>query len=633
MSYLDVLRFHFTGRFFTDVSTINNDPAHYSKDFEREVSWEQGGDGWWNPMGGNRFRFEDVTVTSAVDSDGKPIAAASDPILRLSVQSIGRPDGKLVDLDPDQQMVSMIFGLKLGLIDDDTGALFFEGEVIPVAFSDIWRRDAREGSPNDEAACAYYQSQIKVSKWGDLSSSPFLQALRQRTADDLLSIKFSVDGFSMDYTRPATFCRGRVTGTIGWSSAQESVHWIPGRQFGTRNFPSVTIAMNYPGVPGVNGVNHFVGRFDRQRRKVLLDLGNALEGAAGGPPKDVGPQILGVLDGARFVQLGRIEYLAPRWLENTAGIVELPSDRSLTSAEAALIESAPLAIARPDGSNFQVVSEEQQDYVRADSFVIRIDPGDTARVEFRCTRRGQPLPNARIVFEVLPLASAKPPPTQPLGLPSSIAADANGIAVLSLTPSDPGNPRFFYASGEVRVEVDGQIYKVGYRLDGQSYINRSNYLSILVWNTFRPDEPPTWEGSMRPVFKQYADLYPFMSQRMGPRNVDLAVFEQVANARVPILKTLQLAPNDPALMPVVRDLSKSRREAMVRWLTELGPDGLPRRGVPHPGSAPSALKAESSRFASDPRIREALEREKREGGKSVAAARIELGRTLYKGEK
>ena len=42
--------------------------------------------------------------------------------------------------------------------------------------------------------------------------------------------------------------------------------------------------------------------------------------------------------------------------------------------------------------------------------------------------------------------------------------------------------------------------------------NQWNFISILVWDAFHPDEPPTWYGSMEPVFRQYANLYPVMKQ-------------------------------------------------------------------------------------------------------------------------
>ena len=55
MSYLDQPRINFTGRFFTNVSTINNDLANY--DPSTPV-----GDPGWNPNGVALFQFDSCTA-------------------------------------------------------------------------------------------------------------------------------------------------------------------------------------------------------------------------------------------------------------------------------------------------------------------------------------------------------------------------------------------------------------------------------------------------------------------------------------------------------------------------------------------------------------------------------------------
>jgi hypothetical protein len=40
-------------------------------------------------------------------------------------------------------------------------------------------------------------------------------------------------------------------------------------------------------------------------------------------------------------------------------------------------------------------------------------------------------------------------------------------------------------------------------------------------DAFHPDEPPTWYGSIQPVFQQYADFYPVMKQFLDWRFAEI----------------------------------------------------------------------------------------------------------------
>ena len=71
MSYLDVPRIHFSGRFFTDPSTVDNDPTHYNPDVTNPSPWQE-------PQGQHRFQFQNCTVNSAVTATG---FAANDPLI------------------------------------------------------------------------------------------------------------------------------------------------------------------------------------------------------------------------------------------------------------------------------------------------------------------------------------------------------------------------------------------------------------------------------------------------------------------------------------------------------------------------------------------------------------------------
>jgi hypothetical protein len=112
--------------------------------------------------------------------------------------------------------------------------------------------------------------------------------------------------------------------------------------------------------------------------------------------------------------------------------------------------------------------------------------------------------------------------------------------------------------------------------------NPWDYISFLVWDEFRAD-PPTWHGCLQPVFQQYANLYPIMD-----RFLDLSSYDSICSNVVPLKIAFSLDADDPNLMPVTRDLSASKRKAILTWLNDLK-DGKPLLGDPPPGPPPASL--------------------------------------------
>jgi hypothetical protein len=615
MTYLDCPRFHFAGNFFSDPSTVNNDPAHYDNaTFDRTKAWDPAIDGWWNPDGRHSFRFENVTVRSAVGVDGG--ALAGDPVVGLRFVTRGLTPAKLVDLDTDQQLVSTIFGLQLALV-DGAGNILVEGGMEPVPFTDIWRRGS-SGS-GDEAACATYQSTLKIDRWGDLSSA-FLAQLRDGADAGLLSIKFNVDGYSMRSTGPRgapnpRFARGRIVGTVGIAATGEPTHTVVGRHFGSEVNPPGSAT---PGFRPASGVNYFPGVVDTAARKVRLDLGNALPAAtAGGPIQDIGNLLLACrADDGSVTDIAPIDYRRAGWYETTAGVVDLPADRELSDDEAARVAAGRLMLVSQQNAQRRTVSEEAAVHVRADAFVARLDPGDPWIVRLHVSQLGRPLSGARVNLFLLlpgdPEAQAQFP-VGGLTIPDSVTTDTQGVAEATLTAADPGTPRFFYSGGR-REHVDGQIYLIGYQVDGVDQPNPSNMLSVLVWNTFVPDNPPTWHGSIRDVLTQYGNLYPWMTN-FGPR-LDLAVYDQIATQREDIIEVLGRSITDSRYMPVSRDLSGSRRTAMLAWLTNLGPDGKPLLGEEQPDHELREAAPHTAARSADPQAEL--------GGKTVAGQRLNI---------
>ena len=145
MSYLHTPRLVFSGSFQADVSTVNNDVRHYDNStFEPRFQELPDGNvrnGWWNPSGGAIFQLAGCAVKQVTDADGTVSrSAADDPVIGQLVAGPGdRTAGKLVDIDPQMQMTSEIWGLSLRLF-APSGELVLEGLLAPVGFRDLQLR-------------------------------------------------------------------------------------------------------------------------------------------------------------------------------------------------------------------------------------------------------------------------------------------------------------------------------------------------------------------------------------------------------------------------------------------------------------------------------------------------------------
>src|SRR5262245_40283707 len=135
MSYLAVPRLVFAGKFQADPSTVNNDPEHFdSADFRSnyQLTGQPAGpymtNGWWNPRGSGAWRLYDCRVTAVAYADGTWCDDPQvDPVVGLAVTGAdARVEAKLVDLDPEQQMVSEIWGLQV-LVQSDAAGVVLRG--------------------------------------------------------------------------------------------------------------------------------------------------------------------------------------------------------------------------------------------------------------------------------------------------------------------------------------------------------------------------------------------------------------------------------------------------------------------------------------------------------------------------
>lgn len=585
MSYLNFTRLHFAGQFQADVSTVNNDPYHFDNQaFVPEDQQLQSGNnynGWWNPGGTGYWRLKNVVVTSACYADGQVITAPShDPVIGTPIAGADdRVAAKIVDLDSQNQQVSELWGFQVN-VGNLAGGNAFSANYKVAPFDDLWF--ARVPShPGDSGASAYYQSILNDIEWSQYLNSPILLALKEAatTNGNRLSIRFTVDGFNGDYNTE-NFGYGRIVGEIGIYNEGEPKHFVNGRYL--RPLPDAPIALYYAPAKVISQ--------ETAQELLFVDLSNSLPAqSAGGAWVDVGNLQLAVQrQNGSYLLLGAVEYQQPDWYTQRGGI----ETYTLTGEASTLVNERPLAVVRVtnDGVIIPLLQENAiGGLARTDYFVYRLDPQtpnsphvhywpQQAELDFYALQFGQPARNKTFQLtydnaivggyvQQIPTSPAGPPvgtPEAALQFPSTITTDEHGKASITLSCSNPGNPRGY---------IDGQVYGVVAiwpDISGKTYQQIFNpnpwqLISVRVFDAFQtwvPDKP-VWRTDLQPIFQQYANLYPIMKSVL-----DLGDYESVVTHRGPLKRVFSAPVHNPNYMPVTRDLSNGKKAAMLDWLAQ-----------------------------------------------------------------
>ncbi|HET8669609.1 MAG TPA: hypothetical protein VFM05_02990 [Candidatus Saccharimonadales bacterium] len=566
MSYLNLPRLCFAGVFSADPSTVNNTPQNYDPAVTNpSPGWNPGGTGYWQFIG--------CTVQAVYYADGSICTSPEqDPIVGATFGTANQGStGKIVDLDPEQQMVSEIWGQKVQL--GTTGQPnSVEGKYDVAAFTDIWIRAVGNTSGSDAPMGASYQSVITSLQWGDSISSQFLKELK-KASPDKLSIKFNLDGINMTSGTP-TFTQGRIVGTIGPALKGEPDHLVFGRLL--RSAPTVSsnpdeipsALLTPPGKP----IFFTPCKVEHDLKKIIVDVGNSISTTTPGGPMNtdgLGNLALAVLlPGGGMTILGDINYQGSDWYTTTAGIQEF----NLTDPDLKAVEAYPLAIVRvKDSGENEILIQENSigAFVRANKFVFRMEPGEEVNVELYATVFGKPAANQLITLVQDPasvnnMQSPPNPDSIPIGTPQSalqmaatVTTDAQGRAPIKLTASDPGNPRQF---------IDGQVYGVRYIWGAQEppdyNHDPTSFVSVLVHDSYTYEDPPTWTTNVEPILGQYAKLYPYMTDKI----VNLGNYQDVVSQKEAIRRVLSIPKDDPGYMQVTRDMSRDKLQMILKWL-------------------------------------------------------------------
>lgn len=518
MSYLGSPRLHFFGQFIAEPSTINNTESNFEPPTGPKL---------WNPNGNHQFAFTGATVTSLLANG--TLTTSGDPLIGKAVGTPASPFAKIVDLDVEVQIASKVYGLQVAFSDGAGNSV--SGTMTPVSFRDF----------SGPRLLGIYQSTLGSLQWQVVNGS-WLAGLKT-ASPTLLSIRFIVDLYTGMSGGPH---RGRLAGAIGPATGSEPTTYIAGRR-----------------IVGVNGGPSALALLDENT--LTVDIGNVVSSGAGGtfalPSLTVAVRTatapaddLAIKSGAK-VSVPAAAALPSGWHE--LGVVPTTLDRykltsgieslTLSSDDAALCASSPLGLFTPNGATVAVEDDEGL-FVFPSISAFPMNPGDQASVVLTACAFGEPAP--ALSLDIEPANSNAPG----LTFPPTVTTDATGQATVSFQASDPGTPR---------EGVDGQVFGIG-----GDWANRGSILipdaqaavAVRVFSGFTPPANPKW-ADVLPIFSQFHRMYPSMAAIL-----DLTDLDSVKAGKAAIRSRVLLPMDNPGHMPVTRDLSKEKRDMIVKWI-------------------------------------------------------------------
>ena len=568
MSYLFSPRLSFIGRFVSDVSTRNNVAGNYRPTGPL--------DDLWNVAGGAAFELLDCRVCA--DSG----LAALDPAQGYAVTgAIDRSSAKMVDLDPDWQMSSQIWGMQLRVVDPATGELAVKGECSVTAFRDLWRRQVGD-MVNGQRSGAQFVTVMTDLEWGPASDrSPSLTRLRAETQDGRLSIGMHQFGYfyTQDHPRYRT---GSLVLHIGPYHTAEPETVLVHRRIG-----SLALNGSPRPVTALGDIDFAVldnhAFFDIGHALPIADVDGTVAAFGAVHPSlaqlsalivGLSPQPVAAIGTA--VSTGDLRPLLtlpadPDWYRRTGGVIAAEVPAELQDA----VTVQPLALfGRFAGGQILLLANETENgvFLRADDFVHRLDPGDEIGVSIHARQWGRPLAG-----QLVNVARVSPDPAAP-GLAIDVPAptDAQGRSTLTLTAGDPAHPR-------ATDDLDGQIFVVAYspKLDSdglpdtaETGLGALDVVVAHVRDPFTVPLAPEFHTDIQLFMAQYARLYPIMSQHL----FDIADYDALVQNRQAMLLAFSRDIRDPNYMPVTRDLSAGKAATLVKWLsTDTGDPDSPLR--------------------------------------------------------
>ena len=577
MSYMGLPRVTIAGSFYTDPSTVDNDPSHYDESCTNPSPWQ-------DPGGSHFFSFQDIlsgqtanraftapTVTAVIDENGNVVL--TDKLVGAAVNSMDTPGGipngpfspaKMIDIDVYQQAVSSIHGffLKIGF-EGISGATTLVGAMDPCSLNSCrfdrvlptrgwqpWDSYGQDSFGGDTNASGVFQSVLRVpaASWTTNSGSAVLDQLRTKCSQDsagnlLLSIRMTLDGYQNVSYHPEDFRLGRMAATIGPLLAGDPSQCVAGRWLPGRAYFGGTKAKNYQDAdpwnqPSLYGAPFFIN----QRTSgafVTIDLSNAITMATpGGPPLDLGNLSLYVGDGSTGV-VGAPFQLNDIFYSLGGGVVDL----ALSEAQAQAAASAPffLVTSRTDlngiGAPFNglpILWQESSTgtWIACNdrNFQLASDqPFQTSAPSLvYMTQWGQPVTDiTKLQVGVFPCLQGCGPATVPwsagyLGNPPS----SEGALSYTVTAGAPGKFQILFTPafdpGARTPELDSMLYFVcAWPTGTPAPANNLNtncppqeqMISVVIWQSYTLNTAAAFP-EIQQIMKVYDKLFPAMHAKM-----------------------------------------------------------------------------------------------------------------------
>lgn len=592
MSYLHAPRLVFTGDFLSDVSTVNNDTAHYNNATFKPNFQEPGQgatNGWWNPEGGAVFDFRNCSVKQIFLPDGTTQSSQYEDIIigQAVVGAEGRPTGKMVDLDPDAQMFSALWCVQLRICTAH-GDLLFKGDIATTSFRDLQPRQLDGGKSNGQRLGATWTSVITNIEWGQAAEqSAFLKTLRATTQNNTLAINMNPFGYYYNHN-DGRFSLGRVVGSIGPYFEGEPRTFAPARRlyginytpsargtfFSTSNFlvepdskrVTVDFGASFPVADAIGTIN-----YQQDLRLAVSKVPQTGVASRQTPTFYISPN--------DFIEIGSLNYQSdPNWLNQTGGIVSV---NNLTDETLSALSNNQLLLVTPSTTQpgqYAIIAREAIDglVARADNFIQRLDYGQSVDVDFYAYQWGKLLPSTGITATLQPPTPDTPVgpqnpiseiygnnfPTDGLSFNGQITTGLQGKVQMPITGNAIHSPRVY---------IDGQIYFIDYQTATVDPAFGVEQVVVHLRDYFEEIASPVWDD-ISEMMIQYSNLYPIMSKYV----VDLADPVALAEKKNILIFAFSRGMNDTMHMPVTRDLSDTKRQTILNWLNnpQVGQKGV-----------------------------------------------------------
>ena len=601
-----------------DINTVNNIPCNF--DLEEPLGDPEGYQNW-NVNGTGEISFVNCTVTSAITDSG--MVSNKDTVINGQVvNNLNEPYPKAVDLDVDYQFTTL-YGLTITIVKRD-GQIAFKGTLAPmILVQDMWVRSicmnfsAEQDNNFDHYLSAKSASVLTNVKWYDTSGSPVLQQLRAESKINGGNLSISLAMFFNTRVVPqfmfTNFTLAYVVGTIGISSRNEPLMFNGNRLLSYQNVEQPDLPLNTDDSCyqfQVSGSSHPVWMYkapfqiDSNSQRLTVDLSNALSQNLDGSLRNLGELWFGVRDKARHcIQL--IGDMPIPYLEEDFFSKGSIADYILSKIENEMLRLSPLFVVRTAADPRVTILSHQQFQVNSSLLIMscsesdiylqimlqevprfirpmnyyfgRLEYEEGMTVQLLLTEFGRPVENEAIEIS---LTSNSEPTNGILPECTTSTTNAEGIATFTFQaaneipfPRSYSEPQL--PCNKTQLPINGQLYTFTYNASGAPAINPfsnditlltgTNQIAIHGYSFFNESVEPTWVDDVRPIFSQYAHLYPVMrgilnlanyTQVILPHNIHLLNY------------SMSLDFNHPSYMPVTRDIGTKMRNMILKWLNQ-----------------------------------------------------------------